>query len=219
MGAAMGETDQDMRAPARDLAATRRGRALARSSVHTGHGDMPVVLGQGVVIPLPRRPETRPDTGPETAPQTHPGDDQALTWKQAVRPVRLLGRFVLGIAVGGVALGVALTATLQTPEALAVLVGSTIIAVLSWSVLTSSAPTTVTLAGSVLHVRRNRTDDYFDLAGPHIRMRVIGRPNRPNWQVRLENLEGSTAELGANQVDAPTVHAAVLRYCEGRRGL
>lgn len=170
---------------------------------------------QGGVVPLPRRPSELEQLPAPVPTLDHP----TQTWSQPVGAGRLLARFVLGVATGGAAYGLGLSAHQHTPDSFAVLVGSAVAAALTWNALGSSTPTTVTLAGSVLHVRRGSSDNYFDLANPRTRFRVIGDPDRPSWRLRLENPDGRTVELHRNQVDAATVHALVLRHSNGRRGL
>jgi len=167
----------------------------------------------GVVIPLPRRPSRLEQLPPPA--QDHP----TRTWTQPVGAGRLLARFFLGSATGGAAVGLGLVAHQPTSAALAVVTGSAVVAVLTRNALSSSTPTTVTLAGPVLHVRRGAEDTYFDLANHRTRLRLVGDPGRASWRLWLENPGGATVELHRNQVDARVVHAVVLQHCDGRRGL
>jgi len=133
------------------------------------------------------------------------------TWVQAA-PRRLFGQILLGLATTGALVGFGLLIHHQTFDAMAVLVGFTIVALLTYLALSSSSPTTVTLAGPRLTVRCGGDIDEFDLAGPIRRINTIGFPNRPNWRVRLEAHDGKIVELGPTQVDPDLMQAAIARY-------
>lgn len=133
------------------------------------------------------------------------------SWTQSA-PRRLIGQVILVLATLGAAAGFGLLFVVQTFEALAVLVGFTNVALLTYLSLSSSAPTTVTLAGPMLTVRCGRDTDTFDLSGPVRRIGTYGFPNRPNWRLMLETIDGKVIELGPTQVDPETITAALKRY-------
>lgn len=132
-------------------------------------------------------------------------------WVQPA-PRRILGFLVLGLSSVGALVGLVLLFWHQTFEAMAVLVGFTNVALLTYLALSSSSPTRVTLDGPLLTVERGRDTDEFDLSGPIRRVTTIGFPNRPNWLVHLEALDGKIVELGPTQVDPDLIHAAIARY-------
>lgn len=133
------------------------------------------------------------------------------TWVQPA-PRRVLGQVILVLATTGAVGGLGLLLWHQTFDALAVLVGFTVIALLTYLALSASSPTTVTLSGPRLVVRCGRDTDEFDLRGPIRRIQSIGFPNRPNWRIRLEANDGKIVELGPTQIDPALVHAAVSHY-------
>lgn len=132
-------------------------------------------------------------------------------WVQPA-PRRIFGFIVLALSSVGAALGMVLLFQHQTFEAMAVLVAFTNIALLTFLALSSSSPTKVTLDGSLLKVQRGRETEEFDLAGPIRRITTIGFPNRPNWLVHLETVDGKIVELGPTQVDPDLIHAAIAHY-------
>jgi hypothetical protein len=140
-----------------------------------------------------------------------PEADLRGTWDQPA-PGRRVGQVLLGLTTSGALVGFGLLLAWQTFEALAVLVGFTVISLMSYTALSVSLPTTVTLEGSLLTVRRGRDSDEFNLAGPIRRVSTVGRPERPSWRVRLEAIDGKVVELGPTQVDPTLIHAAISRY-------
>ena len=127
-------------------------------------------------------------------------------------PRRVIGYLVLAVSLVGVVVGCSLLFVIQTFEALAVLVGFTNVALLTYLALSSSNPTTVVMDGPRLTVQRGREVDEFDLTGPMRRIVTVGFPNRPNWLVHLETTDGRIVELGPTQIDPDLVHAAIARY-------
>lgn len=154
------------------------------------------------------RVEHPPKTGPVT---TTPEAVLTGRWVQR-RPRRYLGAAILGVALIGVVVGLELTVTVRTFEALAVLVAFTIIAVIAHTAFTVSAPTTVVLDGPRVEVRRGNLVDVFDLAGPIRRIVTVGRANRPNWRIRFETEDGRLVELGPAQVDPHVMTEVIARY-------
>lgn len=133
------------------------------------------------------------------------------SWTQPA-PARRTARVVLGLALTGIAVGLAMLFSVQTFAALAVLVGSTVVALLAYTTLTVSTPTHVTLEGPRLVVTCGNDVDEFDLSGRIRRIATTGRPDRPNWRVQLHAVDGKIVELGPDQVDPLMVHAAIARY-------
>ncbi|MET3960433.1 hypothetical protein ABIE44_000367 [Marmoricola sp. OAE513] len=140
-----------------------------------------------------------------------PESDLHGTWRQP-KPRRIFGQALLALALVGAGVGLFLTLWVQTFDALAVLVAFTNIALMTYTALSVSTPTTVTLDGPVVSVRRGRETDDFDLTGPVRRIIETGRTNRPNWRVRLETADGKVVELGPTQIDPVLMHAAITRY-------
>lgn len=142
---------------------------------------------------------------------TTPGHPFRGHWVQPA-PRRFVGRIVLALALMGATAGLGLLLVVQTFDAMAVLVGFTVVALLSYLALSATSPTTVILDGSRLTVRCGRDIEEFDLAGPIRRIRTTGFPNRPNWRLHLESIEGTIIELGPHQIDPDVCSAAIAHY-------
>jgi hypothetical protein len=140
-----------------------------------------------------------------------PEEDLRGTWHQPA-PGRRVGQVFLGLTTIGAVVGFGLLLAWQTFEGLAVLVAFTVASLMSFTALSVSQPTSVTLAGPRLSVRRGREVDEFDLTGPIRRVSAIGRPDRPNWLLHLETIDGKITELGPTQVDPVLMQAAIARY-------
>jgi hypothetical protein len=158
----------------------------------------------------PAAPEARaanPDEVPEEALHG--------IWQRPA-PHRRTNLFFVAVAIVGALVGMVLLLSFQTFDALAVLVGFTVTGLLAYTALSVSSPTTVSLDGPFITVSRGRQTDEFDLSGPIRRVSTVGRPNRPNWRVRLETIGGKIVELDPTQVDSVLLHAAITRYRTGR---
>lgn len=155
-------------------------------------------------IPLPRKPEPPAATAPL-------GPEPSGEWTQPT-PGRLLARIVVALGCLGALTGLVLTAVQASTGSITVLAVSTVVAVMTYGSLTLSDPTTVTLAGPLLTVHRGEMDDVFDLSRSVRRLRTEGRPNRPNWRLLMETVDGRLVELGPDQVDPMVITAALQRY-------
>jgi hypothetical protein len=180
------------------------------SSATSGRNDDPITEH---VLPQQRRSEDDELVQPSEPSEPAAPEVPVLTgnWVQRTRR-RYLGAGILGISLIGVLVGLELTFTVRTFEALAVLVGFTIVAVIAHTAYSVSAPTRVRLDGSHVEVRRGAQVDDFDLRGPIRRIVTIGRPNRPNWRVRFETDDGRLVELGPTQVDPHVITEVIARY-------
>jgi hypothetical protein len=182
---------------------TIRARMLRRATPTSSASDQPSASD---------RPSVPDQRSPEQSDSPALGTTELHGhWSQPA-PGRLIG--VLVVAVAGVAAGVGLALTVVQPStgAVALLAVGTIVAVMTYGSLALASPTTVTLTGPVLEVRRGELHDVFDLAGPIRRLRTEGRPNRPNWRLRMETADGRLVELDPAQVDPMVITAAIERY-------
>jgi hypothetical protein len=112
----------------------------------------------------------------------------------------------------GALAGLVLTAVQASTGSITVLAVSTVVAVMTYGSLTLNDPTTVTLDGPVLTVHRGEMDDVFDLSRKVRRLRTEGRPDRPNWRLLMETIDGRLIELGPDQVDPSVITEALKRY-------
>lgn len=151
---------------------------------------------------------------PEPAPLPLPTRDVAVLgearWVEHVRPRIFVGT-VLTLALIGVVVCLVLTVVTQSVAAIASLVGCAIVAVIFRGGLMSSGVTTVELKGATLKVRREGTQDVFNLSDPSHRVEMIGSPGDAGWRLRLESFNGQMVELTPAQVN-PSELAPVITY-------
>lgn len=132
-------------------------------------------------------------------------------WTEKKAP-RLLAGTVLLAAMAGTIAFLVLTITTQSVAAIVGLAACALVAVLFRGALMGSGITTVDLKGSVMRIRKGGVLEVVNLADPVQRVELIGSPDRSDWRLHVEALDGRIIELGPREVDPDEVHRIVAYY-------
>lgn len=163
---------------------------------------------------VPAQPEPDHDEVTVAAPRPAPvGDPIPATahWAERATPRLLAGSILLAAMAGTIAfLVVAITA--QSIAAIAGLAACALVAVVFRGALMGSGVTTVDLQGSIMRIRKGGVVEVVNLADAMQRVELIGIPDRPDWRLRIEALDGRVLELGPREVDPVEVHRIVEYY-------
>jgi hypothetical protein len=132
-------------------------------------------------------------------------------WAEKARP-RMVAGTILLLALAGVLTSLVLAIVTQSFGAIIALVACAFVAVIFRGALMGSGVTTVDLKGSIMRIRKGGVLDIINLADPMHIVELVGTPDRPDWRLHIEALDGRNVEIGPSEVDAAEVHRIVEYY-------